>query len=145
MRTVSAPRVQKKFMKKRIIMLVASDPDSDPRIDWEARYSPRQFAVTVMGACGPELKGPRQKLWAGYAIVRLARNGRGCAGFLRTAGKLMVARWLLPILTVLLLPFAVAVAVLELLRRSVKRRIGRRPVYETLRQAARYGLTHLGV
>ena len=44
----------------------------------------------------------------------------------------------------LLFPFAFVVAALELLRQGVKRRIGKRPVYEALRQAARYGLSLLG-
>ena len=139
------PQDQKKLMKKRIVMLVASDPDSDPRIDWEASYAPQEFAVTAMGACGPRSRDPGRELRPGYTIVRLPRDGRGCAGFLRRAAELMIAGWLRPILAVLLLPFAVVVAVLELLRRSVKRRIGKRPVYEALRQGARFGLTLLGL
>ena len=58
-------------MKKRIVMLVASDPDSDPRIEWEASYAPREFAVTAMGACMPSAQGPQQELRPSYTIVRV--------------------------------------------------------------------------
>jgi glycosyltransferase involved in cell wall biosynthesis len=138
-------------MKKRIVMLVASDPDSDPRIDWEASYAPREFAITAIGACGPTLRGPTRELRSRYAIVRLVSDGRGSAGFLRSAAKLMVAGWLLPILAAPLLPLAVAVAAVEWLRRGRapsthgRGRIGRRPVYEALRQAARIVLTPFGL
>ncbi len=137
--------ISEKLVKKRIVMLVSSDPDSDPRIDWEARYAPPEFFVTAMGVCGPLVTEPQQEVRYGYAIVRLARDGRGCADFLLRAAGLMVPAWLRIILAVLLLPFAVVVAVLELLRRSVKRRIGKWPVYEWMRHSARVALTFLGV
>ncbi len=126
-------------------MLVAGDPDSDPRIDWEASYAPPEFAVTVMGACDLSVHGPRQELRPGYTIVRLPRDGRGCLGFLRCAAELMVVAWLRPILAVLLFPFAVIVAVLALLRRCAKGRIAKRPVYEKLRQSARSLLALFGL
>lgn len=138
-------RVQKKLMKKRIVMLVANDPDSDPRIEWEASYAPPEFAVTAMGVCGPAMQGPRQELRPSYMIVRLPRDGRGCLDFLRRGAELMIAAWLWPILAVLLLPLAIVAAVLELLGRGVKRHVGKRPVYAALRQAARFVLALLGL
>ena len=126
-------------------MLVASDPDSDPRIDWEASYVPPEFAVTVMGACGPPVQGPWQESRPGYRVARLPRDGRGCVGFLCRAAKLMFAAWLRLILAVMLLPFAVMVAAVEFLCSGVKRLIGKRPVYGALREGGRYVLAFLGL
>ena len=65
-------------------------------------------------------------------------------GFLRRAAELMIAPWLRLILAVPLLPLAVVAAVLGWLGRGVKGRIGKRPVYEAIRQAAGYGLSPPG-
>ena len=133
------------LMNKRIIMLVAGDPDSDPRIEWEATYAPREFAVTALGACGPSDERPGQESRPAYTIVRLPRDGRGSAGFLRRATELMIAVWLRPILAVLLLPLLVVAAIVELLSRGIGPRIKQWPAYRVLRHTARFFLGLLGL
>ena len=116
-----------------------------PRIDWEAQFAPAEFAVTALGTCGPANEKPRQELRPDYTIVRLDRDGRGCASFLRRGAELMIAVWLRPILAVLLLPLVIVVAVFEWLCRGMRRIIGQRPIYATMRQAAQWVLALLGV
>ena len=89
---------------------------------------------TVMGACGPPVQVPWQRD-RGRLIRSCVCHAMAKGAWLSLPwGQLMFAAWLWPILAVMLLPFAVIVAALELLCRSVKRRIGKGPVYGAVRE-----------
>jgi glycosyltransferase involved in cell wall biosynthesis len=132
-------------LNHRILMLVASDPDSDPRIEWEATYTPESWQVTAMGACALPLRGPILEDRLGYRVSRIVRRENGQTRFLFAALRLLAPLAMLPPLFMIALPTVLLCAVLAVFRRCVVLVVGCGPLYNSLRQRSRKILTILGL
>src|ERR1700686_912704 len=91
---------------KRLYVLVAHEPNRDPRIDWVSRFALDLFDVTVFGMAEParpELPIERQH---GYGIERLERSALGFRSFALAFCRVFLLSSLLwwPLLLALLVP-----------------------------------------